>query len=210
MISPHRPEVLAMKLRVLFATLAVALVPLAARAQPVDGIWEGPTYHLQPFTFTVGNSGTTVSNIKFKIVSCNTVSFTLPGPYAITANTVNTGTTGGLCPSVNTTITFSSTTTATGDIIISYNQADPQSCGCAGNGAGSVPVLSASPGIRGDANGNGTIDVNDVFYLINALFAGGTAPPTTKAGDANSNSTVDVNDVFFLINYLFAGGPPPA
>ena len=28
----------------------------------------------------------------------------------------------------------------------------------------------------GDANGNGVFDVQDVFFLINYLFAGGPAP----------------------------------
>jgi len=31
--------------------------------------------------------------------------------------------------------------------------------------------------IGGDANGDGNVDVSDVFYLINYLFAGGQAPP---------------------------------
>jgi hypothetical protein len=51
------------------------------------------------------------------------------------------------------------------------------------------------------------VNVNDVFYLINALFAGGPAP--SCPGDANGDTKVDVGDVFYLINYLFAGGPPP-
>ncbi|HKC25547.1 MAG TPA: dockerin type I repeat-containing protein, partial [Thermoanaerobaculia bacterium] len=63
--------------------------------------------------------------------------------------------------------------------------------------------------LRGDANGSGVRDVSDIFYLINALFAGG--PPTANAcrGDVNADGFVDVNDVFYLINYLFAGGPLP-
>jgi hypothetical protein len=60
----------------------------------------------------------------------------------------------------------------------------------------------------GDANGDGTIDLADVFTLINSLFAGG-APPAC-GGDADGNLAVDVADVFYLINYLFAGGPAPA
>ncbi|HNX50316.1 MAG TPA: hypothetical protein PKL08_09135 [Thermoanaerobaculaceae bacterium] len=37
--------------------------------------------------------------------------------------------------------------------------------------------LAAPPTIApGDLNGNGAIDVQDVFYLINFLFAGGPAP----------------------------------
>jgi hypothetical protein len=59
----------------------------------------------------------------------------------------------------------------------------------------------------GDMNGDGNVDVADVFYLINTLFAGGPAPACI--GDANGDAQVDVADVFYLINYLFAGGPPP-
>jgi hypothetical protein len=31
--------------------------------------------------------------------------------------------------------------------------------------------------VRGDVNGDETVDVADVFYLINYLFAGGPSPP---------------------------------
>jgi hypothetical protein len=61
--------------------------------------------------------------------------------------------------------------------------------------------------VGGDANGDGVVDVNDVFYLINYLFSGGPAP--VGAVDVNGDGKVDVNDVFYLINYLFAGGPTP-
>jgi hypothetical protein len=59
----------------------------------------------------------------------------------------------------------------------------------------------------GDANGDGQLDVGDVFYLINYLFAGGPAP--IGPPDVNGDGKVDVADVFYLINFLFAGGPPP-
>jgi hypothetical protein len=59
----------------------------------------------------------------------------------------------------------------------------------------------------GDANGDGALDVADVFALINYLFAGGAAP--VGDCDVNADKSVDVADVFALINYLFAGGPPP-
>jgi hypothetical protein len=58
-----------------------------------------------------------------------------------------------------------------------------------------------------DADGNGTVDIADVFYLVNTLFAGGPAPAC--GGDVDGNGTVDVADVFYLINFLFASGPPP-
>jgi hypothetical protein len=59
----------------------------------------------------------------------------------------------------------------------------------------------------GDADGNGHVDVADVFYLINSLFAGG--PPPLGPANPDGIDGTDVQDVFYLINFLFAGGPPP-
>jgi hypothetical protein len=59
----------------------------------------------------------------------------------------------------------------------------------------------------GDVNGDGFVDVADVFYLINFLFASG--PDPVGPGDVSGDGAVDVGDVFYLINYLFAAGPFP-
>jgi uncharacterized repeat protein (TIGR03803 family) len=64
--------------------------------------------------------------------------------------------------------------------------------------------LAANPG---DGNGDGVVNVSDIFYLINALYASGPAP--FAGGDANGDGVVDVADVFYLLNYLFARGPAP-
>ncbi len=63
--------------------------------------------------------------------------------------------------------------------------------------------------IYGDCNGDGTVDIGDVVYLINYLYKNGSAPDPVEAGDVNSDQTVDLGDVVHLINYLFKGGPPP-
>jgi hypothetical protein len=73
--------------------------------------------------------------------------------------------------------------------------------------------IQVTPGgtmMRGDANGDGVIDIADVVYLINYLFIDGPAPNPLDAGDANCDGTVDIADVVYLINYLFIDGPPPA
>lgn len=69
-----------------------------------------------------------------------------------------------------------------------------------------APTSTGSTVVKGDANGDGTVTVADVFYLINFLFSGGPAP---VSGDANGDGTVTVADVFYLINFLFSGGPAP-
>ena len=43
------------------------------------------------------------------------------------------------------------------------------------SGAGAAWIFIRTCG-HGDQNGNSVVDVSDVFYLINFLFAGGPAP----------------------------------
>ena len=61
--------------------------------------------------------------------------------------------------------------------------------------------------LPGDVDGNGVVNVADVFYLINFLFAGG--PDPIGAADVDGSGGPGVADVFYLINFLFAGGPAP-
>lgn len=63
--------------------------------------------------------------------------------------------------------------------------------------------------IRGDANGDGTINSADIVYLINYLFKRGPAPDPLWVGDVNCDELINSADVVYLINYLFKGGPPP-
>ncbi|MFQ6002209.1 MAG: M14 family zinc carboxypeptidase, partial [Candidatus Zixiibacteriota bacterium] len=63
--------------------------------------------------------------------------------------------------------------------------------------------------VRGDANGDGEIDISDAIYLVNYLFIGGPEPVPLEAGDVNSDGEITSADVIYLINYLFQGGPPP-
>jgi hypothetical protein len=64
--------------------------------------------------------------------------------------------------------------------------------------------------VRGDVNGDGEINLEDVIYLLNYLFKGGSPPYQMEASDANSDGEVDMADAIFVINYLFRGGEPPA
>ena len=63
--------------------------------------------------------------------------------------------------------------------------------------------------LRGDANGDGVIDIADVVHLINYLFIDGPAPNPLETGNANCDEVVDIADIVYLINYLFIDGPPP-
>jgi hypothetical protein len=61
----------------------------------------------------------------------------------------------------------------------------------------------------GDVNGDGTINLGDVVFLINFLFKGGPPPQPVSVGDVNGDCEVNLGDVVYLINYLFKGGPRP-
>ena len=62
---------------------------------------------------------------------------------------------------------------------------------------------------RGDANGNGSVDLSDALYITEYLFSGGPAPPCMNQADANNSGTVDQSDTIYLLNWLFDGGAAP-
>jgi hypothetical protein len=64
--------------------------------------------------------------------------------------------------------------------------------------------------LRGDANGDGTIGLEDVVYLLNYLFRYGPAPIPFEAGNANCDEGIDIEDVVYLINYILRDGPRPS
>jgi len=61
----------------------------------------------------------------------------------------------------------------------------------------------------GNADGRGTVDIDDVVFLINYIFAGGPEPEPIAAGDADCSGTIDIDDVVYLIAYIFSGGQEP-
>ncbi|HNX49529.1 MAG TPA: hypothetical protein PLS53_00920 [Thermoanaerobaculaceae bacterium] len=72
---------------------------------------------------------------------------------------------------------------------------------------GAASPAGATPLPIGDTNGDSVVNVQDVFFLINNLFAGGGPP--AGSGDVDGSGGVNVGDVFYLVNFLFAGGPEP-
>lgn len=62
---------------------------------------------------------------------------------------------------------------------------------------------------RGDADGNGTVDITDSVYINNWLSPGGPVPPCLDGADADDDSKVLAADANFIISYLFNGGAAP-
>ncbi|MDD4051288.1 MAG: S8 family serine peptidase [candidate division Zixibacteria bacterium] len=71
-----------------------------------------------------------------------------------------------------------------------------------------VVPITFQVGIRGDANGDGKINVGDAVYIITYIFRGGPAPGSYE-GDANGDGKLNVGDAVYLISYIFRSGPPP-
>lgn len=64
--------------------------------------------------------------------------------------------------------------------------------------------------VRGNVNGDATVDISDAVYLLAFLFQSGAVPvPTIEAGDSNDDGGVDVSDSVYLLAYLFTDGPEP-
>ncbi len=77
--------------------------------------------------------------------------------------------------------------------------------------AGSDPTAPAYF-IRGDANGDGHLDISDVIYTLLFLFRGDRLrepPSCLDALDANDDGRVNISDPTYLLNTLFRGGDPP-
>lgn len=75
---------------------------------------------------------------------------------------------------------------------------------------GRFAIVEGFAFIRGNANGDSTVDLADPVFILNHLFLGGADPrPCLDAADANDDGGVDVTDAIFVLNFLFLGGDRP-
>jgi hypothetical protein len=64
----------------------------------------------------------------------------------------------------------------------------------------------------GNANGDATINIFDITYIISYLYLGGSAPVPYElcSGDPNKDCTCNIFDITYIISSLYLSGPPPA
>ncbi|MFN0057772.1 MAG: hypothetical protein ACKVX7_04880 [Planctomycetota bacterium] len=73
-------------------------------------------------------------------------------------------------------------------------------------------ILLAPPGanfIRGDANQDSLVNLSDVLFIADYLFAAGALPDCRDAADSNDDGLVDISDALFLVFHLFLSASPP-
>lgn len=66
--------------------------------------------------------------------------------------------------------------------------------------------------IRGDVNHSGeTIpDISDLVYLVDYMFAGGSAPVCWMEADVDGDGEIiNISDLVYLVAYIFLGGAAP-
>ena len=64
--------------------------------------------------------------------------------------------------------------------------------------------------LRGDVDGDQSIEITDAVFTLNYLFVGGRIPLCLDAVDVNDNASIELTDAIFNLNYLFLGGGAPA
>ena len=62
--------------------------------------------------------------------------------------------------------------------------------------------------LRGDADGNGVVDMMDVYCIISYILNNHNATFNKEAADANQDGVVSMPDVMFIINYIHNGRYP--
>ena len=63
--------------------------------------------------------------------------------------------------------------------------------------------------IRGDSNGDSSLDISDAVKTLEILFSSGVGTACEDAIDANDDGLIDIADPVRLLDYLFVGAPEP-
>jgi len=63
--------------------------------------------------------------------------------------------------------------------------------------------------IRGDANGDGEINIADALLILYSLFGEGDLLICPDAADLDDSESISLTDIILALEYLFRGGSPP-
>ena len=68
-----------------------------------------------------------------------------------------------------------------------------------------IPISILKTVLRGDVNGDGKVDMDDVTFVTNIILGIDYA---TEAADVNNDGSVNMADVMFIVNYIKNGNFP--
>jgi hypothetical protein len=63
--------------------------------------------------------------------------------------------------------------------------------------------------IRGDANGDGVLDISDPLRILGYLFLGDPEPPCLDAADSSDEGELSISSALRVLFFLFQGGASP-
>jgi hypothetical protein len=82
--------------------------------------------------------------------------------------------------------------------------------GCDSETNGFHYIASGTPFVRGDANGDGDVDLSDPIAILGDLFLGDPADAQCRdALDSDDSGQLDITDAIKILNFLFLGASPP-
>jgi uncharacterized repeat protein (TIGR03806 family) len=64
--------------------------------------------------------------------------------------------------------------------------------------------------VRGDGNGDGSIDLSDAIHQLLYTFEGSVTANCPDAMDADDNGRLEVTDALRILGHIFSGGPAPS
>ena len=103
---------------------------------------------------------------------------------------------------------FSGCTSLVGGRGTAYNSSNPMDKTYAHiDGGPSNPgyFTDKNASLRGDVNGDGSVNISDVTALIDYLLSGNASGINLSGADCNQDSSVNISDVTSLIDYLLSG-----
>ena len=71
-----------------------------------------------------------------------------------------------------------------------------------------LPDAPAATFVRGDVQGDLSVNISDAVAVLGHLFSGRPVP-CVDAADVDDSGTVEITDALFLVEYLFLEGEPP-
>ncbi|MFN0060865.1 MAG: galactose oxidase-like domain-containing protein [Planctomycetota bacterium] len=69
--------------------------------------------------------------------------------------------------------------------------------------------IGANLFVRGNVNGDGSVNIADAIAILSYLFGFAPAPVPIAAADSNDDGLVNIADAIYLLSFLFNGGPAP-